>query len=56
MDVPEFDGTSNNPDKYIKWEDNLKRCFDLKDTPNKHKYKLKKVKLTKLETTWFEGI
>ena len=42
----DFDGISNNPEDYL----------DFKDTLDEHKYKIAKVKLTKLVATWLEGI
>lgn len=56
VDVLEFDGTTNNPEDYIDWEDSLEIYFDFKDTPDEHKYKFARVKLTKLAATWLEGV
>ena len=56
VDVMDFDGISNNLEDYIVWEDSLGHYFDFKDTLDEHKYKIAKVKLTKLVATWLEGI
>jgi hypothetical protein len=51
VDVMDFDGTTNNLEDYIDWEDSLERYFDFKDTLDEHKYKIAKVKLIKLVAT-----
>lgn len=55
VDVQDFEWTSNNPKDYIDLEDSLERYFYF-DTPEEHKYKIAKVKLTKLAPTWLEGV
>ena len=56
IDVHEFDGTSHDPEVYIKWEKGVERYFEFKDTPPSQQYKIAKVKLTMLAATWLEGL
>ena len=56
VDVMDFDGISNNPEDYIDWEDSRDRYFDFNDALDEHKYKIAKVKLTKLAASLLEGI
>ena len=56
IDVHEFGGTSHNPEEYLEWEAGLERYFEFKETPEEQKYKLAKIKLTKLAAIWLEGM
>ena len=56
MDVHDFDGTSHDPETYIEWEKGVERYFEYKDTHLDQKYKIAKVKLTRLAGTWLEGV
>jgi retrotransposon gag protein len=56
LDLPEFDGHSQNPEVYMDWEANLERYFDFKDTPPDQQFKFAKIKLTKLAAVWLEGV
>jgi retrotransposon gag protein len=56
IDVPDFDGTTGNPDDYVEWENSLERYFDYKETPEDQKFRIAKVKLTRLSAIWLEGL
>lgn len=56
VDVPDFEGTTGSPDDYVEWENSLERYFDYKETPIDQRFRIPKVKLTKLATIWLEGI
>lgn len=56
VDVCEFDGATLNPEDYIEWERNLENYFEFKDTPENQKFTFAKVKITRLEATWLEGV
>ncbi|XP_057526371.1 uncharacterized protein LOC130805605 [Amaranthus tricolor] len=55
LDIPEFDGTSHDPAKYIEWEERMEQYFEFRETPMDHQYKLAKVKLIKSAAVWLEG-
>lgn len=56
IDIAEFGGTSHNPEDYLEWEDGLERYFEFKETPDVQKYKIARIKLTKLAAIWLEGV
>lgn len=56
VDVPDFEGTSHDPEVYIEWEKGVDRYFEYKGTHLDQQYKIAKVKLIKLAATWLEGI
>ncbi|XP_057526414.1 uncharacterized protein LOC130805648 [Amaranthus tricolor] len=56
IDLPSFDGHSPDPEVYLDWEANMERYFDFKETTPEQQFKLAKIKLTKLASTWLEGV
>ena len=56
VDVPEFDGLSHDPAKYLEWEGRLEQYFEFRETPLDHQFKIAKVKLIKSAAVWLEGI
>ena len=56
IDVSEFGGTTHNPEEYLDWEAKLERYFEFKDTLEDQKYKLAKIKISKLAAIWLEGV
>lgn len=56
IDVPDFGGTTSNPDDYIEWENSIERYFEFKETPEDQRFRLAKVKLVKLSAIWLEGL
>ena len=56
IDLPEFDGLSYDPAKYLEWEGRMEQYFEFKDTPLDQQYKIAKVKLIKSAAVWLEGI
>ena len=56
IDIPEFDGHSYDPRKYLEWEDRMDNYFEFKNTPPDQQYKLAKVKLIKSAAIWLEGV
>ncbi|XP_057543336.1 uncharacterized protein LOC130821562 [Amaranthus tricolor] len=56
IDIPEFDGHSYDPGKYLEWEDRMDNYFEFKNTPPDQQYKLAKVKLIKSAAIWLEGM
>ena len=56
IDIPEFDGQSYDPGKYLEWEDRMDKYFEFKSTPPDQQYKLAKVKLIKSSAIWLEGL
>ncbi|XP_057543874.1 uncharacterized protein LOC130823266 [Amaranthus tricolor] len=56
IDIPEFDGQSYDPERYLEWEDRMDNYFEFKNTPPDQQYKLAKIKLTKSTAIWLEGL
>ncbi|XP_057538377.1 uncharacterized protein LOC130815879 [Amaranthus tricolor] len=56
LDIPEFDGLSHDPTKYLEWEGRLEQYFEFRETPLDHQFKVAKVKLIKSAAVWLEGI
>ena len=56
IDVSEFGGINHNPEEYLDWEAELERYFEFRDTPAEQKYKLAKIKLSKLAAIWLERL
>ena len=56
IDLPEFDGLSHDPAKYLEWEGRMEQYFEFKETPPNQQYKIAKIKLTKSAAVWLEGI
>lgn len=56
VDIPDFDGNSHNPSHYLEWEERMDQYFEFQETPPERQFKLAKVKMTKLTSTWLEGL
>ena len=56
IDIPEFDGNTHDPETYLDWENRLDQYFEFRETEPEQQYKLAKVKMTKIASTWLEGV
>lgn len=56
IDIPEFDGHSHDPEAYLDWENRLDQYFEFRETGPDNQYKLAKVKMIKVASTWLEGL
>lgn len=56
IDIPDFDGHTHNPSHYLEWEERMDQYFEYQETPPERQYKMAKVKMTKLASTWLEGL
>ena len=56
IDIPDFDGLTHEPEHYLDWESRMDQYFEFKRTPPDHQFKVAKVKMTKVASTWLEGI
>ncbi|XP_057532797.1 uncharacterized protein LOC130810672 [Amaranthus tricolor] len=56
IDLPEFDGISHDPSKYLEWERRMGEYFEFKETPPNQQFKIAKIKLTKSAAVWLESI
>lgn len=56
VDIPDFDGLSHDPETYLDWEGRMEQYFEFQETPPDRQYKIAKVKMIKIASTWLEGL
>ena len=56
VDIPDFDGFSHDPSSYLEWEERMDQYFEFQETPQDRQYRIAKIKIIKIASTWLEGI